>query len=39
MEGFSVDEKCKALCEKLLNKDITFDKYVNEIKKQQGLNA
>lgn len=28
MEGLYVSDSCKKLCEKLLNKEITFDEYI-----------
>ncbi len=37
MEGFSVDDDCKALCEKLLNREITFEDYLKEVIRLQGL--
>ena len=37
MEGFSIDSECRTLCEKLLKKEITFDDYLKEIGKKQGL--
>ena len=39
MEGFSVDDECKALCERLLSREMTFDEYLKEIVKMQGLKA
>ena len=38
MEGLSVDDDCKALCEKLLDHEISFDEYLKEIIRLQGLN-
>ena len=37
MEGFSIDDECKALCEKLLSREISFDEYLDKIRKLQGL--
>ncbi len=31
MEGLYVSEPCKKLCEKLLNKEITFDEYLKRV--------
>lgn len=28
MEGFTVSESCKELCEKLMKKEITFEEYL-----------
>ena len=39
MEGFVVTEEYKMLCEKLLVNEITFDEYVELIKKTQGIVA
>ncbi len=39
MEGFVVTEEYKMLCEKLLVNEITFDEYVELIKKSQGIVA
>ncbi len=38
MEGFSIDNEYKQLCEKLLNKEISFTEYLESIKALQGLN-
>lgn len=32
MEGFYVSEESKELCKRLLNKEISFDDYMNAIK-------
>lgn len=37
MEGFAVTDECKALCEKLLDKTITFEEYLEAVKKSQGI--
>lgn len=37
MEGLSVDEDCKALCEKLLSNEITFDEYLKVVLNKYGL--
>ena len=39
MEGFVVTSEYKALCEKLLNKEITMAEYIEQIKKSQGIVA
>lgn len=39
MEGFVVMPEYKKLCEKLLNKEITFSEYIAEIKTIQGITA
>lgn len=39
MEGFSVEDEYKKLCEKLLKKEITFEEYYKLIAKMQGLNV
>ncbi len=39
MEGFVVLPEYKALCEKLLNEEITMNEYISEIKSIQGINA
>ena len=31
MEGLYVSDSCKELCEKLLNKEITFEEYMDRI--------
>ena len=37
MEGFSIDNVYRQLCEKLLNKEISFSEYLESIKALQGL--
>lgn len=39
MEGFKVSEQSKIWCEKLLNKEITFDEYLAFALKQVGVSA
>lgn len=31
MEGLRISKECKELCEKLLNKEITFEEYMKHI--------
>lgn len=33
MEGYTVDEACIALCKKLLNREISFDEYLKEVRR------
>ena len=37
MEGLHVSELCKELCEKLVNKEITFEEYMKRI--TEGMEA
>lgn len=37
MEGFSVDERAKLWCKKLLNKEITMDEYISLVKAKAGV--
>jgi len=39
MEGFVVLPEYKALCEKLLNKEITMAEYIATVKEMQGISA
>ena len=39
IEGFTVEDKYKFLCNKLLNKEITMSQYIEIVKKQQGINV
>ena len=39
MEGFSVEDEYKKLCEKLLKIEITFEEYYKLIAKMQGLSV
>ena len=39
MEGFKVSEQSKIWCEKLLNKEITFDEYLAFALKQVGVSV
>ena len=39
MEGFKVSAQSKVWCEKLLNKEITFDEYLSLALKQVGVTA
>ena len=39
MEGFVVAPEYKALCEKLLNKEITMSQYIAAVKSVQGIHA
>lgn len=34
MEGINVSDECKALCEKLLKKELTFEEYLKQILKE-----
>ncbi len=36
---FTVEDKYKFLCNKLLNKEITMSQYIEIVKKQQGINV
>ena len=36
-EGYTVNEDCIANCKKLLNNEITFDEYLKEVLRRQGL--
>lgn len=37
MEGFSVDERAKLWCKKLLNKEITMEEYISLVKAKAGV--
>ena len=37
MEGFSVDEKAKLWCKKLLNNEITMEDYISLVKAKAGV--
>ena len=39
MEGLLVSKQAKALCEKLLNKEITMAEYLSFVKQKAGVNA
>ena len=39
MEGFVVLPEYKALCEKLLNQEITMAEYITIVKKMQGISV
>lgn len=39
MEGFVITNEYKALCKKLLNKEITMADYIEAVKISQGINA
>lgn len=39
MEGFSISDEYKALCEKLLKKEITMSQYIELVKVSQGIRA
>ena len=39
MEGLSVSERTKALCEKLLVKEITMDEYISIVKQKLVVGA
>lgn len=39
MEGFSIDEKSKILCKKLLLNEITMEEYILFVKQKAGVNA
>jgi len=39
MEGFVVLPEYKALCERLLSKEITMSEYIAAVKAMQGINA
>lgn len=39
MEGFVVAPEYKALCEKLLNKEISMEQYIAAVKSMQGIHA
>jgi hypothetical protein len=39
MEGFKITEQDKKWCEKLQNKEITFDEYLSYALKQAGVTA
>lgn len=39
MEGFVVTDEYKILCQKLLNKEISMNQYIQLITKSQGVNA
>lgn len=39
MEGFVVLPEYRALCEKLLNKEITMAQYIAIVKEMQGIGA
>lgn len=39
MEGFSIDEQSKALCRKLMLKEITLEQYISLVKQNAGVNA
>jgi hypothetical protein len=37
MEGFSVDEQCKAWCKQLLNNEISMEQYISLVKHSAGV--
>ena len=37
MEGFTVDEKAKLWCKKLLNNEITMEDYISLVKAKAGV--
>ena len=39
MEGFVVAPEYKALCEKLLNKEISMEQYIAAVKSMQGIHV
>ena len=39
MEGLSVSDTAKALCEKLLAKEITMDEYISIVKQKLAVGA
>lgn len=39
MEGFSIDERSKMLCKKLLLNEITMEEYISFIKQKAGVSA
>lgn len=39
IEGLIVSEQAKALCEKVLSKEITIDEYISIIKQKAGISA
>lgn len=38
MEGFHLDYQSKALCKKLLSKEISMEEYLNLLKQKVGVN-
>ena len=39
MEGFTVDEKAKLWCKKLLNNEITMEDYISLVKSKAGVSG
>lgn len=39
IEGYAIDEQCKAWCKQLLKKEITFGEYVSLVKEKSGVHA
>ncbi len=39
MEGYHVDDECRAWCRKLLMKEITFEQYLAYAKEKVGASA
>ncbi len=39
IEGYTIDEQCRAWCKQLLKKEITFDEYILLVKEKSGVGA
>ncbi len=39
IEGYTIDEQCRAWCKQLLKKEITFNEYILLVKEKSGVGA
>ncbi len=39
IEGYTIDEQCRAWCKQLLKKEITFEEYILLVKEKSGVGA